>query len=153
MNIRSFDSEDISKIKLLIAKLHPGWFDKNALKNIPIDIQLGKSFVAEENSVINGFIVISSLEGVVWINWMGVDPRFHRKNIGSQLLEYVENILRKLGVKALNIDTVVEQTPLDGTYDQTIQFYLKKGFKIVEKKEQQKHNEFIYRRGILRKNL
>ncbi len=153
MSIRVFEQKDLSKIELIIAKLHPGWFDNNALRNIPIDIQLGTSFISEENSEIRGFIVVSSLDGTVWINWMGVDPQFHGNNIGSELLEYVVTFLKKIGVKELNVDTVIEQIPADGTYDRTIQFYLKKGFQIVERKELQKYKEFTYRRGTLRKYL
>lgn len=153
MNIRSFESHDPLQITQIINKLHPEWFDNNALKNIPIDMMLGKTYVAVENAIIQGFIVISSLEGMVWINWLGVDPEYHGQGIGTKLLKIAEEELKKIGVAELRVDTVIEQTPADGTYDKTIQFYLKNDFIIIEKKEQQRHKEFIYRRGILKKDL
>ena len=50
MIIRPYQSGDLIHIKSIVKKLHPQWFDENALKNIPIDAQLGKTYVAEENS-------------------------------------------------------------------------------------------------------
>ena len=153
MIIRPYQSGDLIHIKSIVKKLHPQWFDENALKNIPIDAQLGKTYIAEENSEIRGFIIISSLEGTVWINWIGVDPQYHGISIGTQLLEHTEKKLRELGVKKIRVDTVVEQSPADGTYDKTLQFYLKNRFKLIEKKEQQKFKEFTFRRGVLLKML
>ncbi|PJE61530.1 hypothetical protein COU87_03995 [Candidatus Roizmanbacteria bacterium CG10_big_fil_rev_8_21_14_0_10_39_12] len=153
MKVRPYESNDLTQIKTIILSLHPQWFDKNALNNIPIDVVLGKTFVVAENVAVQGFIVISSLEGVVWINWLGVDPKRHGQGIGTKLLTHAEDELKKIGVSELRVDTVVEQSPADGTYDKTIQFYLKNNFVIFEKKEQQKHKEFIYKRGILKKDL
>jgi len=153
MTIRPFKPQDVSAIKTIINNLHPKWFDEFALKNIPIDAVLGKTFIAEENSEIFGFLILSSLEGQVWINWMGVDPSHHGQNIGSQLLLQAENLLKKLGVKELRVDTVVEQEPPDGSYDQTVKFYLKNGFSILKKHEQQTFEQFVYCRGILNKDI
>ena len=153
MVIRPLQPDDLPHIKNIALALHPKWFDTNAMIHIPIDAQLGKSFVAEDQNTICGFIILSSLEGVVWINWMGVDPEYQGQLIGTNLLTYIENVLTKLGVKELRINTVVEQVPKDGTYDRTVQFYLKNGFAIVKKEEQQTFHEFVFRRGILLKRL
>ena len=142
MVIRPYRADDLAPLEQIVHKLHPKWFDANALINIPIDIQLGNSFVAEDSNEVKGFIVISSLEGVVWINWLAVDPQYHGKSIGTELLKHVEEKLKQLGVHELRVDTVVEQSPPDGTYDKTIQFYLKHGFRLIEKKEQKKYKDF-----------
>lgn len=153
MIIRLFEIKDLSQIKSLISSLHPKWFDHNALNHIPIDIQLGTTYIAEENAKVRGFIAIASLEGVVWINWMGVDPQYHGHKIGTQLLLFVEKKLKDLGAKDVRVDTVIEQSPADGTYDKTVQFYLKNGFKVIKKHQIQTFKEFTYRRGILLKEI
>jgi len=153
MIIRLFNPQDLSAIKSIASDLHPKWFDEFALKNIPIDAILGKTFIAEKNSEVLGFLILSSLEGKVWINWMGVEPTHHGQNIGTKLLIYAENLLEKLGVQELRVDTVVEQKPADGSYDQTINFYLKNGFLILKKRKQKTFEQFVYRRGILSKNI
>jgi len=153
MLVRPFELDDLPKIITIVKNLHPKWFDGNALRSIPIDVQLGRSFIVEENSEVMGFVVISSLEGFVWINWMGVHPEFQDNSFGTYLLKHVEKVLKKLGVKELRLDTVVEQSPADGSYDKTVRFYLKNGYKIIEKKEQQYFEEFTYKRGIMLKEL
>lgn len=153
MLIRSFNSNDIFQIDEIIHSLHPKWFDEKALKNIPVDVQLGITFVAEHYAKIAGFINISSLEGKTWINWMGVNKINHGKGVGTELLIYAENKLRQIGVVELHVDTVVEQTPADGSYDKTVRFYIKNGYEIIERREIKHFENFIYRRGVLRKHL
>ncbi|QQS39099.1 GNAT family N-acetyltransferase [Candidatus Woesebacteria bacterium] len=153
MIIRPFQTSDLLQISEIVASLHPKWFDNNAVVNIPIDAQLGRSFVAQDNKKIKGFIILSSLEGKVWINWIGVDLSFQGQLFGTNLLKHAENILKDLGVKELRVDTVIEQLPADGSYDKTIRFYLKNGFKVVKKYKQRTFNEFVYRRGVMLKKL
>jgi len=151
--IRPFKITNLPRIKEIVLSLHPLWFDEKALQNIPTDAQLGKTFIAEEADNVQGFLILSSLEGQVWINWMGVDRQNHGHSIGTQLLAHAEEFLQTLGIQELRVNTVVEQTPLDGSYDRTVHFYQKNGYRIVEKKEIQTFEEFTFRRGILLKNL
>ena len=72
MKIRKLKVEDLKSIKKIIKELHPRWFDKKALRNIPIDVQLQKCFVAEEKNKAIGFITIYSKDGEAELGWMGV---------------------------------------------------------------------------------
>jgi GNAT superfamily N-acetyltransferase len=153
MLVRPYKHSDLSKINAIVTALHPKWFDNNAVINIPIDAQLGKTYVIEEKSTIVGFVILSSLEGNVWINWIGVDPHRQGKSYGTNLLKYTEDFLKSLGVKKLSVDTVIEQAPADGSYDRTMQFYIKNGYKVIKKHKQQTFKEFTFRRGVLLKKI
>lgn len=151
MLIRKFKRSDLSQIKNVSELLHPKWFDNNALRHIPIDSQVNNCFVAEVENKILGFITFSSQDGEARINWFGVNPDEHRKRIGSKLLAKVETFVKKIGINKIIVETVVEQNPSDGSYDKTIKFYDKNGFKIRKKYSQEKFNEFTYSKGILEK--
>lgn len=153
MEIKEFKLEDLNGIIKLINKLHPKWFDRNALVNIPIDIIFQKCFIVKDNEKIIGFISISSQDGKPFIGWLGVDPSFHRQGVGKLLLEQAENELRKAKAKNLRVKTVVEQNPLDESYDNTVKFYKACGFELEKKFKIQKYENYTYRMGILKKNL
>lgn len=153
MKIRICNSSDLTQINALIAHLHPKWFDNNALKNIPIDVQLGKTYIASINNKLVGFITLSSLEGTVWINWMAVSIRNQGKGIGKSLLNYAIGELKEIGVNDLRVNTVVQQSPQDGSYDKTVQFYLSNGFEIISREKAVKTGKFTYQRGIMRKSI
>jgi len=153
MNIRGLSEKDIPAISFISKQLYPKWFDENALRNIPMDAQIGKTFVAEINEKVRGFIVISSLEGKAWINWMAVEPEYQGQGVGTALLNEAERLLLGLGMKDFRVDTVVEQFPDDNSYDLTIKFYKRNGFMVEKKHSQQLAGEFKYRRGVLHKRL
>jgi GNAT superfamily N-acetyltransferase len=153
MDIVEFSLQDLFNIKNIVSDLHPRWFDAKAVKNIPIDAQLGKTFVAKDDGKVIGFIVIASLEGVTWINWMAVDLAHQGQLVGTKLLEHAEHYLLGLGIIQFHVDTVVEQSPADGSYDKTIQFYIKHGFILKKRGQEQKQQNFSFRRGVLVKNL
>lgn len=153
MNIREFNISDLENVKKLIGKLHPKWFTSEALMNIPIDLGFQKCFVAEEENTLVGFISVRSQDGKPFIGWMGVDPNLHGRGIGKTLLHHTEAELKKSGVTALRVKTVVEQNPKDGSYDHTVEFYKACGFTIERKSQRRKKEKYVYWMGILKKNL
>lgn len=153
MLIRKFETKDLARINEIAKQLHPKWFDDNALASIPIDVKVNLAYVLEEESQIQGFIVASSKDGVGWINWLAVDLLWHGKGVGTSLLTKIEEELKSTGVKSLKVETVVEQSPGDGSYDMTIRFYLKNGFVVVEKGNEETFEEFTFKKGVLEKSL
>ena len=77
----------------------------------------------------------------------------HGNQIGSTLLQHAETLLKKINVSELYVETIVEQSPPDGSYDKTITFYLKHKFEIHIKNSEESYNEFRFRKGILIKKL
>ena len=60
MIIRWFKPNDLIGIKKIIKELHPQWFYKKALKNIPRDVKQHQCIVAENRGKIIGFITFYS---------------------------------------------------------------------------------------------
>ena len=130
MKIRQSTEKDFKKMMSVAKKLHPKWFDNFAIsKSIPLDLKIHKGFVAQENGSIVGFITYTSKDGIAEISWLGVIPKFHRKKIGTKLLESLEKELKKLGAKELHVDTVADSVQNE-SYLRTRAFYSKVGFKV-----------------------
>lgn len=130
MIIRKATEKDFKKMMNVAKKLHTKWFDNFAInKSIPLDLKIHKGFVAEENGSIVGFITYISKDGIAEISWLGVIPKFHRKKIGTKLVESLEKELKKLGAKELHVDTVADSVQNE-PYLRTRAFYRKVGFKV-----------------------
>jgi len=129
MKIRKAKEKDFKKIMAVVKKLNPKWFDNFAVsKSIPFDLKIHRGFVAENKGKIVGFLSYTSDEGKARISWMGVDPKFHGKNIGTKLLEALERELKNIGLKELRVETLAESIEYE-PYEKTRLFYKKMGFK------------------------
>ncbi len=135
MRLRKAIEKDFDKIMGVAKKLHPKWFDKFAIsKSIPLDLKIHKGFVVEEKGKIYGFITYTSKEGAVDISWLGVDPKLHRKKIGTKLINFLEKELKKIGVKELRVETLAESVEYE-PYERTRIFYKKIGFQLKDIKK------------------
>ena len=47
-------------------------------------------FVAKSDENIVGFVIASLDDGLIWIDWIGVDSEFRGKGIAKQLLNHIE---------------------------------------------------------------
>lgn len=153
IEIKVFKTKFLKDIKRLVQMLHPKWFDKEALTNIPKDIRLQTSLIACQEEKAIGFISFYAQDGRGKLGWVGVDPAYHRQGIGKALLQATEKDLKKSGIKNLEVKTVVEQDPKDGSYDETMKFYRHCGFKIKHKNRLKKEKGYTYRMGVLVKKL
>lgn len=141
MKIRKSNEKDFKGMLEIAKKLHPMWFDKTAItKSMPIDLRIHKGYAAEEKGRIIGFITYTSDNGKAKISWIGINPRFHRKGIGSKLLKTLEVELKRIGVKNLRVETVGKCTPRYEPYERTVKFYKSMGFRL-EKKSKPKTQE------------
>lgn len=62
---------------------------------------------------------------------MGVVPAWHRRGVGRQMLEMVENELARDGVEFLQVKTLSPSHP-DAGYQKTRAFYQAYGFRVLE---------------------
>jgi len=130
MKIRKSTEKDFEGMMKIGRKLHPKWFDRFAIKqSMPLDLKIHKGFVAEERGKVLGFVTYTSNEGETKISWIGADPKFQRKGIGTKLLKRLEKELKKLGIKELRVETVAESEKYE-PYEITRAFYQKMGFKV-----------------------
>jgi N-acetylglutamate synthase-like GNAT family acetyltransferase len=153
MKIREFKAQDLESIKEIIKELHPKWFDKKALRNIPIDVQLQKCFVVEEKDKVIGFVTMYSKDGEAELGWIGVSPKWRNKGVGKNLVGKVEKEARRLGIKVLRVKTVGETKPKYKPYVQTVAFYKSSGFGVEEKEEEKEEKGYKYRMYTFRKTL
>jgi len=154
MKIRKSTEKDFTKIMIVVKKLHPKWFDSFATsKSIPSDLRIHGGFVAEDKGRIIGFLTFTSDEGNARISWMGVDPKFHGKNVGTSLLKALEKKLKKNGFKELRVETLAESTEYE-PYEKTRLFYKKRGFEVEKiRKIKSKDTGTILDLATLVKNL
>ena len=137
MKIRKAAEKNYFEMMKIARKLHPKWFDRVAIKiSIPLDLKLHRGFVAEENNKVIGFVTYTSIpdEGQVKLSWIGVDPKFQGKGIGTKLIKKLENELVGIGVKQLWVGTVAESTVYE-PYEKTRAFYKKVGFRVTKVKK------------------
>jgi len=153
MKIRKFKAEDLKSIKRIIKELHPKWFDKKALRNIPIDVQLQKCFIAEEKNKVIGFITIYSKDGEAELGWMGVGTEWRNQGIGKKLVKRIETEAKRLGIKVLRVKTVGETKPKYKPYIQTVAFYKSCGFEVEKKEKEKEEKGCKYRMYTFKKRL
>jgi predicted N-acetyltransferase YhbS len=134
MNIRPIEEKDYSKIlriadKLKTIDIKTGWFTEYARrKTIPLAIRINKGFVAELSGKIIGFITYSVVEIKPYISWLGVAPKFHRKKVGTKLVEKAEEELRRLGAETVSVETPSKEEGMGTSYEGTYKFYEAMGF-------------------------
>lgn len=130
VNIRSSAREDFEGIMNVAKTLHPGWFDKIAIReSIPRDIKLYPGFVAERSDGIVGFILYSLENEKAQIKWIGVSLELHRQGIGTKLHQVMEDTLNEVGITELRVETVAEETEYE-PYERTRAFYERMGFRV-----------------------
>ncbi len=96
-------------------------FNKFAIKNEVICNYKPFSFIAKENNKVVGIITGRSYYKEIHINDLIVLEEYRNKQIGSKLIEAVENFYRNKGFENINLTTYKFQAP---------DFYKKCGFEI-----------------------
>ena len=89
---------------------------KNSLRN-------GFCYVAEDNGNVLGSCIVSDCgSGVYELHSIAVEPDEQAKGIGTRLLKYVANDVRRRGGKRLEVGT--------GTFGHQLVFYQRAGFRV-----------------------
>lgn len=153
MRIRRFEPDDLDAIKRIIRKLHPQWFDREALKRLPIDVGFQRCFVAEAEGGLIGFISSYAKEEEAEVSWIAVTPEWRGKGVGKKLLGRAEEELKGIGVKDLRVETVGEASPRHAPYEKTVMFYRACGFRVEEELALKKEMGYSYRMYRFKKTL
>jgi GNAT superfamily N-acetyltransferase len=127
MKIQETGIEGLDTIMEISMEL-PEWFSPNGLKYIQMDMNYQKALIASVGNIDMGFLSYFTYEGVGYLAWMGVRPKFQNQGIGIALFESFKNEMRELGITTLQVQTLggdVDYQP----YEQTRNFYKKVGFK------------------------
>lgn len=130
-NIKNLTNE-YSECEKILRNL-PEWFGiESAIIEYVEDIKKMKTFLVEVNSTIIGFATINSHNKyTAEIHVMGIEKEYHNKKIGSELITYIANILKKEHYEYLIVKTLSDSHP-DLNYKKTRNFYLANEFKPVQ---------------------
>ena len=79
--------------------------------------------VVEEDGNISGYAVLEKKVQIYYINTIAVNKNSQGKGIGTNLIYYLKEEVKRKGANILNVIT-------DADAQRTIQFYLKQGFEI-----------------------
>lgn len=126
------DPTEKSKICERVLRALPKWFGiESAILDYIHDVQSMETWAAFDEEVI-GFISLNKHNSsTAEIHVMGLLPHYHRKNVGSELIQVAEASLLDQGCKFLTVKTLSSARP-DENYDKTRQFYLSYGFTPIE---------------------
>lgn len=126
MQIRSYNTKDLDEINRIIGTI-PEWFDANARKNIPIDLEYQKCIVAEVDGTIRGFLSYFVYEAVGNIAWIAVEKSFRNTGIGYKLLKDFETEMETKGIELCQLWTLSDSVEYE-PYNDTRAFYFKNGY-------------------------
>ncbi len=124
---------DKSEVCNKILRSLPLWFGiESAIVDYVNDVKVMDTWVALENNETIGFISINKHNlFTAEIHVIGILENYHRKNLGSKLIECAETYLIKGGFKFLQVKTLSESRENE-SYAKTRNFYVKSGFVPVE---------------------
>ena len=106
---------------------YPQPFVKQLEEELFDDYKDGSNYyIAEWNGEEAAVLVIQHMDwnNTLLIHDLYVDERFKRLGIGSELIAYVKELAKKLGVRAITLETQTSNYP-------AVQFYLKHDFQLV----------------------
>ena len=141
---------DHQKVSSMVQQL-PDWFNKEARRNIKIDLEFHQGFIAEDTAgEAIGFLTFYVYEAVGVIGWLGVLSDKHRTGVGTELLTAFEDEMKKNGIHLIQVYTLsdsVDYPPYEGTR----KFYFKNKF--IEYRRVQTTNPECPEELYLRKKL
>jgi ribosomal protein S18 acetylase RimI-like enzyme/catechol 2,3-dioxygenase-like lactoylglutathione lyase family enzyme len=125
--------EEKGEICNKILRALPEWFEiESAIVDYVKEVKAMETWTAFVEGEVVGFISVKKhnpFTAEVYV--MGILEKYHRMNIGRQLLRAAEDYLIKENFKFLQVKTLSENRP-NAFYDKTRQFYLNTGFLPVE---------------------
>lgn len=111
-----------------IGRKLPDFFNDEGFRMMERDLAVHDIYAIEQNNEMIGFITIHMKNPrVAEISWLAVDPRYHNRGYGTQLLEYVAGELKKSGITILEVKTLDQKADYE-PYERTRNYYIKNGF-------------------------
>jgi GNAT superfamily N-acetyltransferase len=132
MKIRKATKRDIQEIARIfwIESSKPPYNKKRTLakviKIIENDFQTSDLYLAIDSNKVIGFIILQKDSGIkykLWINELWILKEYQKKGIGGQIMNYIEEIYSKKGIKIFEL---VADTKMGGA----LEFYEKIGYVI-----------------------
>ena len=107
----------------------PKWFGiEKALKQYVKDAESMPTWLVKDDENVIGFLTVKMhFPQSADIHCLAIHPDYHRKGIGTILIEEVEKELISQEVKILQVKTISEERDCE-SYAMTRQFYLALGF-------------------------
>lgn len=133
MIVEKISKQDLNEA-IDIAKSLPEWFTPEGQKNMAIDFDNNNLIVEKEDDIVKGFLCYTTYDGKMLIIWMGIRPEFMGKGIGANLLNWLTNKAKDLGMYAIEVETLPEEVEYE-PYAKTRAFYYKNGFKRIAYKK------------------
>jgi ribosomal protein S18 acetylase RimI-like enzyme len=142
-NKKKLVNELIEIIKSLTGK----WFTKEVQEYTPNDLKYQDLITVSNKNELIGFIIYTCIDGKIVIMLMAIKPTYQNMGYGKQLYEAFESKIKNEGFKTIMVQTVPEE--VNENYKGTIEFYKKRGFKIVKQyKELWEHGAIELEKGI-----
>jgi ribosomal protein S18 acetylase RimI-like enzyme len=132
VEIRKIKKDEYLECEKILRSL-PEWFGiESAIVSYTEDIKNMDTYISIENNDISGFITINihnkySAE----IQVLAIYRDYHKKGIGSKLIEHTESVLKNKDIEYLQVKTLSDSHP-DDNYRLTRNFYLKNNFRPLE---------------------
>ena len=129
--LRRLSPEDVPACERVLRAL-PDWFgieDSNrayvaSLRRLP-------AAVAEADGAVVGFVALEESNPLSFeIHVMAVEPGWHRRGIGRELVRWARGFAEARGAHWLHVKTRGPATP-DPDYEKTRRFYLAQGFEAL----------------------
>ena len=98
-------------------------------------------YVSEAGSILYGFIVCYAKQDHFQVENIAVDPQFHRKGLGRELLAFAEDTARKRGFDRLELYTNEKMW-------ENIKYYPKQGFEEFARRREDGFARVYYRKNL-----
>ena len=93
-------------------------------------VKNGRAFVLLDDQQIIGTILFTTNNhktglNTAYISQFAIDPLYKKMGLGSQLIDYCENLAEADGFEGIQLDTAIPA-------DHLVQWYIRRGYKIVD---------------------
>lgn len=120
--------EEFAECEAILRSLNQWFGQEEANNKYAKDIRILDTYVALIEGNIVGYFTIKYLTKFsAEIHLLGIYEQYHRKRIGTKLLQFIEKKLSQSGVEYLKVETLSDKS-LDPFYAKTRAFYYKNGF-------------------------
>lgn len=115
----------------IVTDLTGAWFTEDVAPATRRDLLFHDAICAVENGRIRAFIMFTSHDGAIQITLMGTSPKCQGQGFGSALMERLVSHAKELGFSEIVTFTVPPTSK--PAFQATVDFYRKRGFKVVKK--------------------
>lgn len=117
---------------LAIARSLPEYFNDGGIKEMAKDLRQHKVYLSVDAGLIAGFATVQSkYDYTTELTWMAVRPVLRNRGVGTTLLNFLVEDLKKTGFRLLQVKTLAVEAQYP-PYELTRRFYEKNRFLHLE---------------------